>query len=84
MKSSCNDTSNNPEHTFCLKLPRCSYTECFFKNLRKYYTCLGTGVLLNSLKYASHNSEVAQSSSFQTLKCQLYYTPFLSDAFSPF
>lgn len=57
LKSGCNDTNNNPEHSFCLKPSGFSYTDCFFKNFRKYYISLSTGVLLNSLKYASHSSK---------------------------
>lgn len=64
LKSSGNDTNNNPEHTFYLKPSGFRYTEWFLKNFKKYCMTLGTGVLLNSLKKASHNSEVAQSLHF--------------------
>lgn len=84
LKSSCNDTNNNPEHSFCLKPSGFSYTDWFFKNFRKYYTSLSTGVLLNSLKYASHSSQVAQSLHFN--HWNINYTIPLSffDAFSSF
>lgn len=67
LKSSCTDTHNNPEHSFSLKPSGFSYTKWLFKNFRSYYTSLGTGVPLNSLKYATHNSEVAGSLHFNHL-----------------
>lgn len=61
---------NNPEHAFSLKPSGFSYTKWLFKNFRKYYVSLGTGVPLNSLEYTTPNSEVAESLHFNHLNAK--------------
>lgn len=81
LKSSCTDTYNNLENSFSLKPSGFGYTKWLFKNFRSYYMSLGTGVPLNSLKYATNKSEIAVNLHFNHLNVHKITLLSFFDAF---